>query len=87
MEDTNSPVVFEYEELLNRESVLDDKIKQAYGPEGIGLCVVKNIPNYTNYRGELLPLGHTVAHLPKDKLEKLTRPELFYSSGWSHGKE
>ncbi|KAL4463191.1 hypothetical protein ABPG74_007192 [Tetrahymena malaccensis] len=81
------PVVFEYEEIANRDNVLHDKIKQAYGPDGVGLCLVKNVPKYTEYRSSLLPLGHQLANLPQEKLDKLTRPELFYSSGWSHGKE
>lgn len=80
-------VTFTYEELLDETSDLTDKIAQAYGPEGYGICIVKNIPNYPQLRAELLPLASKLGQLPKEKLEKLEFPQHFYAVGWSHGKE
>lgn len=50
-------VEFDYSELLNKETLLLDKIKEAYGPEGVGICLVRNIPGYVEARLNLLPLG------------------------------
>jgi len=80
-------VCFDYEDLKDESKDLSDLIEAAYGPDGYGICLVKNVPNYTKLRNELLPLAHKLANLPKEKLEKLEFPETFYQVGWSHGKE
>ncbi|EGR32095.1 hypothetical protein IMG5_097090 [Ichthyophthirius multifiliis] len=80
-------VIFDYEDLKNRESILYEKIDKAFGPHGIGLCLVSNVPDYEKYRTALLPQANILANLPKEELDKLTKPEMYYFSGWSHGKE
>mmetsp|Transcript_26127 Transcript_26127/g.22976 ORF Transcript_26127/g.22976 Transcript_26127/m.22976 type:complete len:143 (-) Transcript_26127:646-1074(-) len=80
-------VFFDYEEIINRDANLDEKIERAFGPEGLGLCIVKNVPNYVEKREKLLPLGSKLANLPKEDLDKITFEDIQYSLGWSHGKE
>ncbi|KAL4473132.1 hypothetical protein ABPG72_007362 [Tetrahymena utriculariae] len=84
---TKDPVVFDYSEISNKNLDLSDRIKEAYGPQGIGLCLVKNVPNYPKLRRDLLPLAYQLATLPQNKLQKLVKPEYFHCVGWSHGVE
>jgi len=80
-------VEFDYTELLDKSKPLYEKIKNAYGPEGVGICLIKNIPGYVEARKQFLPLAYDLAHLPKDSLAKLTKPEYMHAIGWSHGVE
>eukprot|EP00457_Paulinella_chromatophora_P011321 gb/GEZN01011454.1/.p1 GENE.gb/GEZN01011454.1/~~gb/GEZN01011454.1/.p1 ORF type:complete len:318 (-),score=40.42 gb/GEZN01011454.1/:48-1001(-) len=38
-------------------------------------------------RDRLLPLAHTLAHLPDQDKQQLEDPHSMYNAGWSHGKE
>jgi hypothetical protein len=72
----------------------------SYGPDGIGLLVVKGIPNILQLRQNLLSLAGKYdqfsctpyslvrfANLPEGIKEKVTHAPSNYSVGWSHGKE
>ncbi len=63
------------------------RIQRAYGPNGLGILAVSNVPDYEERRKALLPLARRLASLPEDELTKLEDPASFYSVGWSHGKE
>ena len=80
-------VIFDFEKLKSQNSNLYSEIEVAFGFDGIGLAIVKNIPGYIEARQRLLPLAHQLANLQQEKLHKLERPEAFYAIGWSHGKE
>jgi hypothetical protein len=84
---TIDTVLFDYADLLNENADLSEKIKAAFGPDGFGICLVKNVPKYPELREKLLPLAHKIGNLPKETLEKLEYPDTFYQVGWSHGKE
>lgn len=80
-------VVFDYEEIKNKDADLGAKIAKAYDSNGLGLCIVKGVPNFTEKRARLLPLAHQLANLPKEELDEITFEDIQYSLGWSHGKE
>jgi len=82
----NDNVVVDYSDLLSGAD-LQSQIERAYGPSGFGVLCVSGIPGYAKARADLLPRAYDLANLPKDYLETLTRPEVFHSRGWSHGKE
>jgi len=79
-------VDLDYEDLVNGVD-LTDKIEEAYGPEGLGLLTVSNVPQVVEFRETLLPLADKFAHLPEDIKEKCVHEKSNYSFGWSHGKE
>jgi len=58
-------VTFNYEDILVESKDLSEKIKEAFGPEGYGICIVSNIPGFLELRQNLLPLGPKLANLPK----------------------
>lgn len=64
-----------------------DRIHQAYGKEGLGILAVTGVPQYAEYRSQLLPLAQRLACLPESDLAAIEHPESSYSVGWSHGKE
>jgi isopenicillin N synthase-like dioxygenase len=68
-------------------SDLAPQIMEAFGPLGLGLLVVSNVPNYIAARKRLLPLSRTFASLPDDVKLKYEHPASHYNFGWSHGKE
>mmetsp|Transcript_9810 Transcript_9810/g.8370 ORF Transcript_9810/g.8370 Transcript_9810/m.8370 type:complete len:301 (+) Transcript_9810:53-955(+) len=80
-------ITFKYEEILNKNSELSERIEQAFGPNGLGLCLVEGVPEFVEKRQALLPLASKLADLPKEQLDKIEFPDQHYSLGWSHGKE
>lgn len=61
------------------------KIEQAFGPTGLGIVAITNIPNLDIERQQLLPLGAKIPNI--ENLQELVHAESLYSVGWSHGKE
>ena len=60
----------------------------AFGPDGLGLLEVTDIPDeMVELRTKVLLLSKKVAELSPQELEEITLPEKFFSIGWSHGKE
>ncbi|KAA0150160.1 hypothetical protein FNF29_05401 [Cafeteria roenbergensis] len=82
-------VMIDYAELTDPSPPpsLIGRIQRAYGPNGLGILAVSNVPDYEERRKALLPLARRLASLPEDELTKLEDPASFYSVGWSHGKE
>ncbi|EFA82854.1 hypothetical protein PPL_04549 [Heterostelium album PN500] len=79
-------VVLQYEDLLKMKD-LGQSIETAFGYNGIGLLVVRGIPNITELRDKLLNLAPQYTALPDDIKEKTVHKKSNYSFGWSHGKE
>jgi hypothetical protein len=80
-------VRFTYEQLADPGADLSSQVEAAFGPEGLGICVVDNVPGYVDARATLLPLASQLASLPAEQLAALEDPESKYNFGWSHGKE
>jgi len=79
-------VILDYNDLLNRIN-LQSSIASAYGPEGLGILLVRNVPKLKEKREELLLLARSLAHLNEADKKEVEHPESHYSVGWSHGKE
>jgi isopenicillin N synthase-like dioxygenase len=62
-------------------------IQRAYGYEGLGILLVKNIPGLSDARAACLPQSRAIALLPQERKQAYEHKASFYSFGWSHGKE
>ncbi|KAL4506983.1 hypothetical protein ABPG72_001404 [Tetrahymena utriculariae] len=80
-------VCFDYNEIFDENLDLNERIKTAFGPEGTGICTIKNVPNYKRARQNLLHLSYQLANLPQEEKAKLDRPEIKWSRGWQESKE
>ncbi len=79
-------VVLDYADLSGHAD-LGASIAKAFGPDGIGLLVVRGVPQLEELREGLLPLGFEFAALPDEVKARYVHPDSNYSFGWSHGKE
>eukprot|EP00456_Euglypha_rotunda_P035423 TRINITY_DN27273_c0_g1_i1.p1 TRINITY_DN27273_c0_g1~~TRINITY_DN27273_c0_g1_i1.p1 ORF type:complete len:373 (-),score=58.88 TRINITY_DN27273_c0_g1_i1:57-1175(-) len=66
---------------------LGAQIEEAYGPNGLGILTVSDIPNYLELRLNLLKLAQPLANLPDHVKKSLEHEGSTYQFGWSHGKE
>ncbi|CAH9066544.1 unnamed protein product [Cuscuta europaea] len=80
-------VTISYNELKDKYSDLSAKIEEGFGPNGLGILSVSDVPEYTLLRQNLLLLSHRLANLPESVKEELEDPDSRYNFGWSHGKE
>ncbi|KAJ5326563.1 uncharacterized protein N7506_009665 [Penicillium brevicompactum] len=65
-----------------------DTLTEAFGPESLGIIVVKDLPQtFTELRAKVLSNSSYLAALSDAELESLTVPESKYLVGWSCGKE
>lgn len=79
-------VILDYHDLVERKD-LSHEIEKAFGKDGIGLLTVKNVPEMSRLRENLLPLARRFAMLDDAVKEKYVDEKSYYSFGWSHGKE
>jgi hypothetical protein len=84
-EDLDKPIEIDYADISNPDADLDDKLKKAFGLDGLGLCIVTNIPDIEKNRKALLSLINDLASLDDDTLRGLMHPETLCTSGWSVG--
>lgn len=80
-------VVLDYAALSDPKSDLSSELRTAFGPSGLGVCLVKNVPGYSALRTDLLTRASALSQLPKDTLEAVSSPQSTYNFGWSHGRE
>ena len=68
---------------------LAESIREAFGDheEALGVILVRGVPNYPEYRKDLLIITSDLVRLPAESLAKLEDPVSKYMVGWSHGKE
>lgn len=83
---TPEVVVLEYSRLVDG-SDLAAQVKEAFGPEGVGILYVRGVPGLREAREALLPLARRLALLPEEALKKYEREKAFYCIGWSRGRE
>jgi len=92
---TKKPVSISYQDLKdafdNRTcspKQLLGSISKAFGPDGLGLLEVSDIPPaVVKLRSNVMDMAESLAMLPTEQLEEITIPSSMYSIGWSHGKE
>ncbi|XP_073145404.1 uncharacterized protein [Henckelia pumila] len=80
-------VTIPYTELKDQSADLSGKIEQGFGPNGLGILSISEVPGYTSLRRNLLQLAPRLANLPDEVKNKLEDPYSRYNIGWSHGKE
>lgn len=66
-------------------AVLIAKVGQGFGPDGLGLLGVENIPGFEEKRERLLKLSARLPYL--EDIKDCELPHAMYSTGWSHGRE
>ncbi|ESQ56371.1 hypothetical protein EUTSA_v10025558mg [Eutrema salsugineum] len=73
----------------HRESNIDlsARVEQGFGPDGLGIISVKDVPGYSDLRQNLLQLAPRLANLPEEVKRELEDAHSRYNFGWSHGKE
>ncbi|KAG0498746.1 hypothetical protein HPP92_003061 [Vanilla planifolia] len=76
-----------YTELKDKRKDLSSKIEEGFGPNGLGILSVSQVPGFSSLRQTLLNLSPRIASLPNDVKSMLEDPESRYNIGWSHGKE
>mmetsp|Transcript_3940 Transcript_3940/g.7580 ORF Transcript_3940/g.7580 Transcript_3940/m.7580 type:complete len:390 (+) Transcript_3940:49-1218(+) len=91
---TVSPELIAYEDLVafsdgtaneTARAGLIAKIGQAFGPDGLGLVGVENVPEFAEKRERVLKLSARLPYL--EDIQDCELPHAMYSTGWSHGKE
>ncbi|KAK1298398.1 hypothetical protein QJS10_CPB14g01165 [Acorus calamus] len=80
-------VTISHSELKDKGRDLSAKIEEGFGPNGLGILSVSDIPGYISLRRDLLHLSPRLANLPEELMKELEDPESRYNFGWSHGKE
>ena len=79
-------VVLEHADLAAGKD-LSAAVERAFGAGGLGLLVVRGVPEFVQLRAALLPLAFRFAALPDAVKERYVHAPSSYSFGWSHGKE
>ncbi|WCJ29741.1 2-oxoglutarate (2OG) and Fe(II)-dependent oxygenase superfamily protein [Euphorbia peplus] len=80
-------VTIPYLHLQDKNADLSFKIEQGFGPNGLGILSVTDVPGFSTLRQNLLHLSPRLASIPEDKKKELEDPNSRYNFGWSHGKE
>ncbi|KAJ7596718.1 hypothetical protein C8J56DRAFT_1040985 [Mycena floridula] len=77
-----------YNELVSSPLSLQSAIEEAFGKDGLGIIIIRDLPlEYGKFRERLLKLAYKFAKLHDAVKEKSVDPSSRYSFGWSHGKE
>ncbi|KAF6172930.1 hypothetical protein GIB67_035484 [Kingdonia uniflora] len=84
---TLQTVSISYSELKDKNADLSMKIEEGFGPNGLGILSVSDVPGYSSLRQNLLHLSPRLANLPEEVKKELEDPASRYNFGWSHGKE
>ncbi|KAI4772252.1 Clavaminate synthase-like protein [Aureobasidium sp. EXF-3400] len=84
---TASPVTVSLRDLQSG-SVPFEALENAFGPDSLGIIVVRDLPSdFVTMRKALLSYSSYLANLPQTELAKLEDPQSSYLVGWSCGKE
>jgi len=82
-----SPVTVSLNDLKNGK-VSFSTLEEAFGPESLGIILVKDVPTeFLELRHSLLSYSSYLGNLPESNLEKLENAAAKYLTGWSRGKE
>ncbi|CAI0543159.1 unnamed protein product [Linum tenue] len=80
-------VTIPYSELKEKDVDLSSKIEEGFGPNGLGILSITDVPGFSLLRRSLLNLSPRLASLPEEMKKELEDPSTRYNFGWSHGKE
>ncbi|KAJ4708384.1 2-oxoglutarate (2OG) and Fe(II)-dependent oxygenase superfamily protein [Melia azedarach] len=80
-------VTISYSELADKNADLSMKIEEGFGPNGLGILSVTDVPGFSSLRQNLLHLAPRLANLPEEVKKDLEDHHSRYNFGWSHGKE
>ncbi|KAJ6957752.1 fe-S cluster assembly factor HCF101 [Populus alba x Populus x berolinensis] len=80
-------VTIPYTDLKNKDADLSAKIEEGFGPNGLGILSISDVPGFSSLRQNLLHLSPRLANLPQKVKDELEDPHSRYNFGWSHGKE
>ncbi|KAF5742946.1 hypothetical protein HS088_TW09G01008 [Tripterygium wilfordii] len=80
-------VTVSYSELKDKDADLSWKIEEGFGPNGLGILSVQDVPGFSSLRRDLLHLAPRLASLSEEVKKELEDPDSRYNFGWSHGKE
>ncbi|KAM7209396.1 hypothetical protein V8F20_000446 [Naviculisporaceae sp. PSN 640] len=73
---------------LKNGAVSFETLEQAFGPDSLGILVVKDVPpEFVELRHRVLSYSSYLGNLPKSELDKLENEKAKYLTGWSLGKE
>ncbi|TVY48689.1 hypothetical protein LOCC1_G001855 [Lachnellula occidentalis] len=73
---------------LKNGNVSFSTLEEAFGPDSLGVIIVKDVPSeFLELRHRLLSYSSYLGNLPVHRLEKLENPAAKYLTGWSRGKE
>ncbi|KAG7292912.1 hypothetical protein NEMBOFW57_002957 [Staphylotrichum longicolle] len=73
---------------LKNGTVSPETLYAAFGPDSLGILVVKDVPpEFAGLRHHLLSYASYLGNLPKSQLDKLENEKAKYLTGWSLGKE
>ncbi|KAL2142731.1 hypothetical protein VTI28DRAFT_819 [Corynascus sepedonium] len=73
---------------LKNGTVPSETLYEAFGPDSLGILVVKDVPpEFAGLRRHLLSYSSYLGNLPKSELDKLENEKAKYLTGWSLGKE
>lgn len=75
-------VKFDYNDLINPQKDLSDLIDKAYSLDGLGIAIIKNIPNYMQLREKVLKYGYTMYKI-SDRMEKYKWNDYNLEIGWA----
>lgn len=84
---TENVVSIPFSSLQDKNTDLSKELEEGFGPGGLGIVAVSEVPDYVPLRCKLLHLAERLAALPEDVRTNLEDPDSRYSFGWSHGKE
>ncbi|KAI1251662.1 hypothetical protein MGN70_006230 [Eutypa lata] len=84
---TAQPVVVSLKDLESGD-VSFETLQEAFGPESLGILVVKDVPEeFAELRHTLLSYASYMGNLSPEDLEKFTNEAAKYLVGWSRGRE
>ncbi|KAK9715299.1 hypothetical protein RND81_06G155700 [Saponaria officinalis] len=84
---TVSPITIPFTVIQDKSVDLSALIEEGFGPNGLGIISISNVPGFSSLRRSLLHLSPRLAKLSEEEKQKLEDPDSRYNFGWSHGKE
>ncbi|KAH9301020.1 hypothetical protein KI387_012603, partial [Taxus chinensis] len=72
---TTKVVTIPHSDLLDRSAYLSEELEAGFGPNGLGIIAISDVPRYPILRKDLLQLSHRLAALPDEAKKNLEDPD------------